>query len=141
MNNMPINRVALLHAINKWCAGVYNPLIAFPSKKGFPNVVYLYSDRSRDMLEQVSELMKNAQRDLQRPIMAFVEPLEYAPTTALTYRQWIAAGDTMKAIELKTNEQVFVLPVYDDNNDIIRYVSNDRAFAPSELKIFAQQEQ
>lgn len=130
-----MNRVELLHAIHEWCAGAFNPLIGFPTNKGFPNVVYLYEEHSDTMLESVGKLMSCAQRRLNTPIMVFVEPISWAPKTALTYKQWIEAGDIMKAVEIKTGETVFVLPVYNDDNKVIRYVSSDKAYDTNELKI------
>lgn len=141
MKRPPINRVELLHALNEWCAGAFNPLIAFPNGKGFHNIVYLYDSKHRELLEKAVLLMEYIQHKTKCPVMAFVEPLANAPKIALTYKQWIEAGDRMKAIELVTNEQVYVLPVYDDNGNIIRYVSSDNSYAPGEIKLFDSNEQ
>lgn len=134
-----MNRVELLHAINEWCAGVFNPLISFPDVNGYPNVVYLFDKNNREMLEDAELLIQHIQKRLKQPVMVFIEPFDNAPKAALTYRQWIEAGDKMKAIDLKTSEQVYVMPVYDDNGSIAKYVSSNKSYNPTDLKLFDNQ--
>lgn len=138
MKDLSVNRVELLHAINRWCAGEFNPLIAFPRKGGFKNVVYIYDEDYLELRERSSKLCESFAQKTGVPLVVFTEPLEWATGMALTYKEWIEAGSTMKAIELKTQEPVFVLPVSDDNGSVIKYVSSERAYRPDELKIIKE---
>ena len=43
----------------------------------------------------------------------------------------------MKAIELNTSNTVYVLPIYDDEGNIISYVSDNQSYRLNDLNIIA----
>ena len=141
MKNNRINRIEVLHALNEWCAGRFNPLIAFPSGKGFPNVIYLYEEKQKEMLELGVPMMESIQHQVGTPVMVFVEPRKSAPKVALSYKEWIESGQTMKATELVTGDLVYVIPVYDNDGKVKKYVSSEKSYNPDDLVILKAAEQ
>lgn len=41
----------------------------------------------------------------------------------------------MKAIEIKTKREVYVMEIRDNNHKVIKYVSDNQSFYPEELEI------
>ena len=41
----------------------------------------------------------------------------------------------MKAIDIKTNETVYVLDLRDNNGNIIRYISDNKSYMPEEIQV------
>lgn len=85
----PINRHECLKLINKWFAGKKNPLVSFPDKTGFPNVVYLYDNDALTMKDEVANITAHASFTLKTPVMIFIEPLYMAPEDALSITKWL----------------------------------------------------
>lgn len=85
----PIDRHEVLKVIKQWFEGKDEPLVAFPDKLGFPNVVYLYSDNAAEMTDDVAQLTARASVMLETPVMIFIDQLYQAPKMAYTVDKWL----------------------------------------------------
>lgn len=85
----PIDRKRCLKIIQEHFEGKDQPLVAFPDKTGFPNVVYLYSDNALEMYDEIAQLMASASVKLKTPVVMFVEHPSRAPQMAFTCAKWL----------------------------------------------------
>lgn len=84
-----IDRKACLEVIAEWFKGKDSPLVAFPDKTGFHNVVYLYQDNAVTMYDEIVSLMAKVYKKTGVPVMIFIDPPDRAPKTAYTLDEWL----------------------------------------------------
>lgn len=84
-----IDRKACLEVIHQWFEGKDSPLVAFPDKTGFHNVVYLYHDDAVNMYDEIVRLMARVYKTIGVPVMIFIDPIDRAPRTAYTLDEWL----------------------------------------------------
>lgn len=85
----PIDRKRTLEIIQKKFEGMGQPLVSFPPKLGFPNVVYLYHKDANELIDYVAQLTASTSVALNTPVMLFIEPLYRAPQMAATCDRWL----------------------------------------------------
>ena len=85
----PVDRQLCLNLIKQHFAGRRDPLVAFPDRCGFPNVVYLYDDDAQEMIDEVAQLMGNLSVKLKTPVVLFIEPKDRATQMAFTCDTWL----------------------------------------------------
>ena len=85
----PIDRHEVLKVIKQWFEGKDEPLVAFPDKLGFPNVVYLYHDNADEMTDDVAQLTARASVVLKTPVMIFIDKPYRKPEMTYTVDEWL----------------------------------------------------
>ena len=86
-----IDRRRCVELIQEWFAGKEAPVIAFPDKNNYPNIVYLYHEDAKNMSEEASRLMEHLSYKLKSPVVTFIDPIyKIKPEQVVqTCEQWL----------------------------------------------------